>query len=209
MKIAVAVAAGLVSAMLCAPALADDAVCKPLGVLGAAVLQQCGDQLHSFALDLSDPRREVTNDQEGRFSFDCPVSLMCIGSPTISGYFVDPDKWNKGAKDAPAIAQINQDSPVTAENPAVPPPTSAPAAACPLFDVTIGEASGKGACFNDAATKTSTVAMVLTSGEVGFLLNFSQKGIAADKLKDAVTATLPKFKIERARGDVGLLRWMR
>jgi hypothetical protein len=208
MKIASAVVIVLASATFCAPAFADEPACKVIGVLGASLLEQCGDQLHSFGLDLSDPRREVSNDQEGRFTFDCPVSLMCTGSPSITGFFVDADAWKKSTKDAKAVGQIMQSSPITAENPgaSTPKPMSA---ACEPFDVTISGTSGKGVCFNDAQTKTATVAMIFADDDVGFLLNFSQKGMAADKLRDGAVATLPKFKIERAKGDVGLLRWMR
>jgi hypothetical protein len=209
MRIAGAVAIGLVSVSLGTPAFADEPACKVLGVLGASLLQQCGDQLHSFGLDLADIKREVSNDQEGRFSFDCPISIMCEGSPAIGGFFIDEGAWTKSAKDAQAIGQIVQSPPITAENAAAVPPGSMPAAACQAFDVSISGTNGKGACFNDAATKTATVAMVFVDDDVGFLLSFSQKDIAADKLKDSAIAMLPKFKIERAKGDVGLLRWMR
>jgi len=190
------------------PAFADEAACKVIGVLGSSLLQQCGDQLHSFGLDLSDARREVSNDQEGRFSYDCPVSLMCIGSPDIGGFFVDTDKWKKSAKDAQTIAQIAQSPPMTADGAGAQTPKPMQAA-CDVFDVTIGSATGKGTCFNDATAKTATVAMILTDDDVAFLLNFSQKDVAVDKLKASAVATLQKFKIERAKGDVGLLRWMR
>jgi hypothetical protein len=209
MRIAGAVAVSLVSLMLRSPAFADEPACKVIGVLGASLLQQCGEQLHSFGLDLSDIKREVSNDQEGRFSFDCPIPIMCEGSPSIGGFFIDTDKWTKSAKDSQAIGQIVQSAPVTAENAAAISPEPMPAAACQAFDVSISGVSGKGACFNDAATKTATVAMVFVDNDVGFLLNFSQKDIAADKLKDSAIAMLPKFKIELAKGDLGLLRWMR
>jgi hypothetical protein len=208
MRIAGAVVIGLASVTLCAPAFADEPACKVIGVLGSSLLQQCGDQLHSFGLDLSDMRREVSNDQEGKFSYDCPVSLMCIGSPSIGGFFVDADKWKKSSKDAQTISQIVQSPPMTAEGAGAVTPKPMQAA-CDPFDVTIGSASGKGVCFNDSATKTTTVAMILTDDEVSFLLNFSQKDVAADKLKASAVAMLQKFKIERAKGDVGLLRWMR
>jgi hypothetical protein len=209
MRIACAVAIGLVSVSFGTPAFADEPSCKPLGVLGAALLEQCGEQLHSFALDLSDLKREVTNDAEGRFTFDCPVSIMCDGSPAISGFFVDADKWKTSTKDAQAIGQIMQASPITAESAPANSPKPAPASACAPFDVMISGASGKGACFNDAATKTAMVAMVFADDEVGFLLSFSQKDITADKLKDSAVAMLPNFKIDRAKGDLGLMRWMR
>jgi hypothetical protein len=209
MRIACAVAIGLVSLSFVTPAFADEPACKPLGVLGAALLEQCGERLHSFALDLSDLKREVSNDAEGHFAFDCPVSIMCDGSPAISGFFVDADKWKASAKDAQAIGQIMQGSPITAESAPAGSPKPAPASACAPFDVTISGASGKGTCFNDAATKTATVAMVFADDGVGYLLNFSQKDIAADKLKDSAVAMLPNFKIDRAKGDLGLMRWMR
>ncbi len=209
MKVTGAVAIGLVSASLCTPSFADEPACKLIGVLGASLLEQCGDQLHSFGLDLSDIKREVSNDQEGRFSFDCPIALMCEGSPAIGGFYIDTDKWKNSGKDAQAIGQIMQSPPMTAENAAAISPKPMPAAACQAFDVAISGVSGKGACFNDAATKTTTVAMVFVDNDVGFLLNFSQKDIAADKLRDNAVAVLPKFNIERAKGDVGLLRWMR
>src|SRR5262249_22181005 len=146
-------------------------------VLGASLLEQCGDQLHSFGLDLSDIKREVSNDQEGNFSFDCPLPIMCDGSPAIVGFYIDTDNWKHGAKDAQAIGQIMQSPPMTAENAAAISSEPVPAAACQAFDVAISGVSGKGACFNDAATKTATVAMVFVDNDVGFLLNFSQKDI--------------------------------
>ena len=42
-----------------------------------------------------------------------------------------------------------------------------------------------------------------------FQLHDPTSDLAADKLKTNAVATLPKFKIDRAKGDVGLLRWMR
>jgi hypothetical protein len=210
MRIAGAVVIGLVSVNLfCTPAFADEPACKLIGVLGASLLDQCGDQLHSFGLDLSDIKREVSNDQEGRFSFGCPVSIMCDGSPAIDGFFVDADKWKNSAKDAQSIDQIMRSAPITTENAGATMQKPMSAAACEPFDVAISGIIGKGVCFNDAATKTAIVAMVFVDDDVGLLLNFSQKGVAADKLRDSAIAMLPKFKIERAKGDVGLLRWMR
>jgi hypothetical protein len=208
MRLALAFAIGLASVSLCAPAFAEEPACKVIGVLGAGLLQQCGDQLHSFALDLADIKREVTNDQEGRFTFDCPIPIMCEGSPSIGGFFVDADKWKTSAKDAQSIGQIMQSLPITVESGSAA-TEKPPAAACEPFDATIGGANGRGVCYNDAATKTATVAMVFADGDAAVLLNFSQKGIAADKLRDSAVAMLPKFKIERAKGDLGLLRWMR
>jgi hypothetical protein len=209
MRLALAFAIGLASASFCAPAFADEPACKVIGVLGAALLQQCGDQLHSFALDLADIKREVSNDQEGRFTFDCPIPIMCEGSPSIGGFFIDADKWKTSAKDAQSIGQIMQSLPITVESGGAATEKPAAATACDAFDVTIGGANGRGVCYNDAATKTATVAMVFADDDAAFLLNFSQKGIAADKLRDSAVAMLPKFKIERAKGDLGLLRWMR
>jgi hypothetical protein len=208
MRLALTFAIGLASVSLCVPAFADEPACKVIGVLGAGLLQQCGDQLHSFALDLADIKREVTNDQEGRFTFDCPIPIMCEGSPSIGGFFVDADKWKTSAKDAQSIGQIMQSLPITVESGGAA-TEKPPAAACEPFDATIGGANGRGVCYNDAATKTATVAMVFADGDAAVLLNFSQKGIAADKLRDSAVAMLPKFKIERAKGDLGLMRWMR
>ena len=209
MRIACALVIGLVSAAVGGSAFADQPACKVIGVLGASLLQQCGDQLHSFGLDLADIKREVQNDQEGRFTFDCPIPLMCEGSPSIGGFFVDADKWKTSAKDAQTVGQIMQSLPITVENTPLSSAKPAPAATCAPFDVTIGGVSGKAACFDDAATKTATIAMVFADEDVGFLLNFAQKDIAADKLKDSAVAMLSKFTIERAKGDLGLLRWMR
>ena len=127
----------------------------------------------------------------------------------IGGFFVDSGKWKTSAKDAQTIGQIMQSSPITVENAPLSDAKPAQAATCAPFDVTVDSVSGKGACFNDAATKTATVAMVFADDGVGYLLSFSQKGIAADKLKDSAVAMLPNFKIDRAKGDLGLMRWMR
>jgi len=69
--------------------------------------------------------------------------------------------------------------------------------------------AGRAVCFDDLKAKTANVIVVAADDHVGFLLSFYERGKSADVLRYKVLELMPRFKIERATGDVGLLKWMK
>jgi hypothetical protein len=205
MRRAIAVIACLISVALSLKALAQDSTCNPVTSSGAGFLVECGKQLHSYNLSLSESKlglsgakREVRLDLHGRFAFFCPVETMCANEPTVGGFFLAPAGWLSSSKDEQAIFQVLRNMPWPGGSP---PPI--PSASCPVFDVSIGGMNGRAVCFDES------VVIVAADDRVGFLLLFSQRDKPAAVLKDKVLEMLPRFEIERATGEVGLKRWLR
>jgi hypothetical protein len=205
MRLVVAVIACLISVALSLNALAQDQACRPVTASGAGFLVECGNQLYSFNLSLSEPKlglsgikREVGFDLHGRFSFACPVEPMCANEPAVGGSYVAPAGWLSSSRDEQAIFQVlrNMLWPGVSSLPI-------PSASCPVFDVSIGGMNGRAVCFDES------VVIVAADDRVGFLLYFSQRDKPADVLKNKVLEMLPRFEIERATGEVGLKRWLR
>jgi hypothetical protein len=93
-----AATAGGASAQSWSAAAAPAQECRRIQSYGSGFLEQCGDRLNSFALKLLEFKREAGSDLHGRFSFYCPIELMCEGEPTIVGIFVAAEKWQTGAR---------------------------------------------------------------------------------------------------------------
>jgi hypothetical protein len=127
---------------------------------------------------------------------------MCADEPLVGGFFVTPVEWLKNAKDEQAILGILRDMPWPGGNR---PPI--PAAACSVFDVSIGGLNGRAVCFTEE--KSSSVLVVAADDHFGFLLHFHRDDEPVAVLKAKVLEMLPRFEIERATGDVALKRWMR
>jgi hypothetical protein len=205
MKLAAAVIAGLISVVASSIALAEIPACSPVTSSGAGFVVECGKQLYSYNLSLSEPKlglsgikREVGLDLHGRFAFSCPVEPMCANEPAVGGFFVAPAEWLGSSKDEQAIFQVLRDMPWPGGG--MPP---IPSASCPVFDVLIGGMNGRAVCFDQS------VVVVATDDRVGFLLYFSLRDKPSDVLKDRVLEMLPRFEIERATGEAGLKRWLR
>jgi hypothetical protein len=88
-------------------------------------------------------------------------------------------------------------------------PPELPSSACPLFDVSVDGMAGRAVCFDEAKMQGGNVVVVAADNYVGFLLIFYQRDQSANALRDKVLELLPRFKIERATGDVALLRWLK
>jgi hypothetical protein len=218
MRFVAAVVMGLISAAIFSNASAQEPACRVVSAQGASFLEECGKQLNSFSLSLSETKlglseikREVGRDLHGRFYFPCPVEPMCENEPTIGGSFIAPESWNKSPKNEVAIYQTFQRVPLMAiswSSRGGPPP-EVPTAACPLFDVSVDGVAGRAVCFDNPKAKTVSVILVAADDRVGFLLSFYQRDQSVNGLRDKVLELIPRFKIERATGDVGLMRWVR
>jgi hypothetical protein len=211
MRFAAAAIISVISAALLSNVSAQEPICRVISAQGASFLEECGSRLNSFSLSLSETKltlseikREVGSDLHGRFYFPCSVKPMCENEPTISGFFIAPESWNKSPKDEVAIYQASQRVPLMAVSWSKRggPPPDMPAATCPLFDVSVDGMAGRAACF------ASSVVVVAADDHAGFLLIFYQHDKSGNVLRDKVLDLIPRFKIERAAGDAGLKRWM-
>jgi hypothetical protein len=204
----------LISATTLSNASAQEPTCRVVRVEGTSWLEECGKQLNSYSLSLSetklglsDIKREGWWDMHGRFSFSCPVEPICGNEPIIGGTFIDSESWNNSSKDEGAIFQVLR--PLMAMSLRGGAPSEVPTSACPLFDVSIDGMAGRAVCFDEAKMGGGNVVVVAASDHVGFLLIFSQSDQSANVVRKEALELLPRFKIERATGDVALLKWMR
>jgi hypothetical protein len=108
----------LISVVLSLQALAQDQACNPVIASGAGFLVECGQQLYSFNLSLSEPKlalsdikREAGLDFHGRFAFSCPVEPMCANEPAVGGSFLAPAGWLSSSRDEQAIFQVLRNMP--------------------------------------------------------------------------------------------------
>lgn len=205
MKWTTTVIACLISIALSLQALAQEQACIPVTASGAGFLVECGKQLYSFNLSLSEPKlslsgikREAGLDLHGRFAFSCPVAPMCANEPVVGGSFIAPAGWLSSSRDEEAIFRVLRNMPWPGIS-----SLPVPSASCPVFDVLIGGMNGRAVCFDE------NVVVVAADDRVGFLLYFSQRDKPATVLKNKVLEMLPLFEIERATGEVGLKRWLR
>jgi hypothetical protein len=86
--------------------------------------------------------------------------------------------------------------------PGVPPPV-----ACAVFDVTVGDLPGRGACFDVA--DGSAVVIIAGDDNVAFVLSFFQNRRSPGAMREKAFDLIPQFKMTRPTGDVALMRWMR
>jgi hypothetical protein len=197
-------------AALAAPAFAQDEKqsCRLIRAEGSSFLEDCGKQLHSFTLGF-DLRHVASRDQHGRFAFRCPLEPMCADEPQISGFFIEPEGWQKGAKDEKAIFDAFRSKIVVAwkGSPDSDPPM--PASTCAVFDISIGDMAGRAVCYGGLREKWSTIVVVAADDRVGIVLNFFQADQETEPLRSKVLSLAPKFNAIRATGDSGLLGWMR
>jgi hypothetical protein len=182
--------------------------CKLIRAEGASFLEDCGKQLFSFTLAY-DIRHIATRDQQGRFAFSCPMEPMCIGEPKVSGFFIEPEGWQKGAKDEKAIFDAFRSKVVVAWRGSADSGPPMPPSSCPAFDVAVGGLAGRAICYSGVQEKWSTIVAVAADDRVGFVLIFFQPDQDAEQLKSKVLSAAPKFTTTRATGDSGLLGWMR
>ena len=196
--------------------------CKIVQRQAAGYLEQCGDKLKSFSLQMSDQRWQAVAGLRGKNWFVCRTPIearpsmlevlsgagenpgtLCPGEPVVGFSFVAPAYWKRSNKDDAAILEALSTSSIAAYEPAIP----ASAIACPVWDVSVAEMPGRALCLT---VGPATIVVVVTGDDKNaFVLAFSQADSNVDALKDKVLkALLPKFAVEQATGDAGLLRWL-
>ncbi|MEA2912171.1 MAG: hypothetical protein QOJ15_4252 [Bradyrhizobium sp.] len=196
-----------------APARAQRVQMEPCKVLrrdGAAILQQCGRELRSFALTMDGTERTAVQEHSNKFRFSCRPGF-CQGEPNVTGWFVDPKGWAQSKQDESTIFDI-----VAAEAGwkllgseqhfrGVFKPS------CELSRVTLAGMPGQMICYKVEATDaagSSTVVMVVADADVGLMVTF--QGSDPKDVLDFAISSLRVFGAERGRGDAGLFeRWFR
>jgi hypothetical protein len=186
--------------------------CQILGLRPDAVLEQCGDKVRSISLAMRDIARVVSIDgSSGAMVFVCPVQQICSGEPVISGWLVDPRRWTKSARDEDTLFALLLTPPAViarrGRNPWTDQPH--PTASCPMFDIQIAGLSGRAVCYVAENQKSAGLFAVVANDEVGFVMAFRSDELDTPGLREKVLTILPRFQIEVATGDHGLLRWIR
>jgi hypothetical protein len=182
----------------------DDAACRPIRMVGIAVLKHCGDQVRSMTLTLNDIKRAPGTDMQGRFFFACPIQHMCEDEPNLWGFFVDEGAWRAGARDEAALRELLRHAPGIGAM-----PESFAQAACDVWTVEVAGLDGRAVCFELAPNRMHAVIVVGAAEDIGFALVFAQPGVGWDLLREKVSAITPKFALQRATGDASLLKWFR
>jgi hypothetical protein len=182
--------------------------CKIMRMAGAAFLQQCGDQLRSFALSMSGTERTAVREHTNKFRFSCRPGF-CQGEPGIWGWFIDPDVWKQSKQDESSIFDILAGLAgwklLGSEQHfrSISKPT------CELSQISLGGLSGQMICYetkSEAAVGLSTVVMVAADPEVGIVITI--QGPDSKQVLDQAVSALKVFNLERGRGDATLERWL-
>jgi hypothetical protein len=199
------VAALLGAAMLLpalVPARGEDGACRVIRIVGNNILKHCGDQVRSMTLSLREVKRGLASDRSGRFSFPCPIEQMCEGEPDLWGWFIDEAAWEAGARDEAAIRLLLRHAPVVMTD-------ETAKATCAVSTIEVAGLESRTICFELVPENLHVVVVVGGGGDIGFLLMFAQRGLGSELLREKVSAITPKFILQRAAGDAGLLKWLR
>ena len=196
--------------------------CKVVQSRAASYLEQCGDKLRSFSLQMSDQSWQAVAGLRGKNWFVCRTPIearpsmievlsgagenpgtLCPGEPVVGFSFVAAAYWKSSNKDDAAIMEALATSSIAAYEPALP----ASAIACPVWDVSVATMPGRALCLT--VGPASIIAVVSGDDKNAFVLAFTQANSSVEALKEKVSKSLlPKFAIEQATGEAGLLRWM-
>ena len=184
--------------------------CFVLRLHPGGILEQCDNQLRSLFLELGDVSRQPMIDASGAFTFVCPLEELCPDSPSITGWLIDPRRWNNSDRDQEAIFSIFQQPPRAggyAPGGLLTP--AQPSSTCGMFDIDIAGLPGRGVCYQSEDPKTSAVVIAVASHEIGYLLAFYQRDTDWQALRERVLRIAPRFRITVETGDLGLLKWIR
>jgi hypothetical protein len=182
----------------------SDAACRPVRMVGAAVLKQCADQIRSMTLSLHDIKRTPGADPAGRFFYLCPIQHMCEDEPDVWGWFIDEAGWRSGTRDEAAMRELLRHAPglgAIAEDFAKP--------ACTISTIEIAGLEGRAVCFELAPGNVHAVVAVVAGEDIGFALVFAQRSVGWELLREKVSVITPKFVLQRAVGDASLMKWLR
>jgi hypothetical protein len=184
------------------PAHGDDTACRVIRIVGNNILKHCGNEVRSMTLSLREVKRGLASDRSGRFSFPCPIEHMCEGEPDVWGWFIDETPSRAGARDEAAIRLLLRNAPIIMTDDSVKP-------TCAVSTVDVAGLESRSMCFELTPESLHVVVVVGAGEDIGFLLMFAQRGLGSELLREKVSAITPKFILQRATGDAGLLKWLR
>jgi hypothetical protein len=193
-----------------APAHAERAQMEPCKVLrmdGAAILQQCGRELRSFALSMDGTERTAIKEHTNKFRFSCRPGF-CQGEPDITGRFIDPRAWTRSKQDEAAIFDILASEAGWKMLGSEQHFRSVFKPSCELSHVTLAGLPGQMICYKTepATAGSSTIVMVVADSDVGLMVTFH--GSDPKDVLDFAVSSLRVSSPERGRGDVVLFeRW--
>jgi hypothetical protein len=201
-----AAAFGLAMTLLAgaSPTRGEEDACRPIRMVGTAVLKQCGNQLRSMTLVLRDIKRTPGADMHGRFFYACPIQHMCQDEPQLWGFFIDQGAWLKGGRGEAEMRELLRHAPGVG---AVPDDFANPA--CAISTVEVAGMEGRAICYELAPNNLHAVVIVGAADDVGFALVFAQPGLGWDLLREKVSVITSKLVLQRAVGDASLLKWVR
>ena len=129
---------------------------------------------------------------------------MCEDEPNLWGWFIDEGAWLAGARDEAAIRELVRHAPGIG-----PMPQDFAKATCEVTPIEVAGLEGRAVCFELAPNNMHTLIVVGATEDIGFVLVFAQPGLGWDLLREKVSVISPKFTLQRAAGDAGLLKWLR
>ena len=75
--------------------------------------------------------------------------------------------------------------------------------------MTLAGLAGRGVCYRSNDETSSAVVLVVSDATLGYVLIFHQQDVDSAVLKERVLALLPRFRLQVAKGDFGIARWLR
>jgi hypothetical protein len=183
--------------------------CKVLRANGAAILQQCGRELRSFALSMNGTERTAAWEHTNKFRFSCRPGF-CQGEPDITGWFIDPLAWTRSKQDEASIFDILASEAGWKLLKSEQYFRSVFKPSCELSHVTLAGLPGQMICYKTepAGAVSSMVVMMVADAEIGLLVQF--QGSDPKDVLDFAVSSLRVFDLGRARGDAALFeRWFK
>src|SRR5207244_3356215 len=149
-----------------------------------------------FVLSFDDIKRStpVSGDLHGRFSFKCPIDVMCADEPEIYGWFIEPRIWQQSNKNAKAVIDLLQ------KKLSYGGPMEHLESLCETFDIQIAGIDGRAACLQ--VPQLSAIVAVAADADVGFILVFHQHDLSWMALRDKVQHILPRFRSEEHTSEL-------
>jgi hypothetical protein len=185
--------------------------CQVFRMQPTGMLAMCGMKLRALLLTLEDVSRTIRYTPDGLFHFNCPIEAMCDHQPRIDGWLIYKEPWHRSAQDETAIAESLKlqpavRGPVSRTDDLLP---ESPKSACGTFPTEIAGMSGLAACYDGGDKGPATIAVIVSGVELGFAILFRQSNTDLQTLREKVIGLAPRFKLERAEGDIQLLKWIK
>jgi hypothetical protein len=194
----------------------DRQICTIVRMQPTGMLMNCGAQVRSLQLTMEDISRTVRFTPDGLFHFNCPIDMMCDRQPRIDGWMILKEVWESSNRDEDAIVKMLR-LPPAVRGPgyrgpgygAAGIPAESQKSVCGTFPINIAGMNGRAACYEGADTSPAVIAVIASGPQLGFAILFSQFDSNWKTLRDRVIELAPRFKLERAAGDIKLMKWLR